>query len=381
MHDTLIEEVEATRWAAHLVDENWTLVWVSSELKALLGTEDEEELGVGRHLLEAQLRPAWRRAISVATELEQLQLQVPAMIGPAGETREVVRRILPGALHEWLDQADPAPVPEARASEIEFLQGDLPAVKVRVLDIRLDTEVGPSGVLRLYGSALPARLLALVGRGDEGMFERMARAFEPGERGAAILFADVEASGALARRISSERFFSLIRELTTRVDAAVIKRRGLVGKHAGDGVTAFFLEEDLGSASAAAEAAIDAARALEEIAGEISRRRADELEGQACELNIGLHWGARLFIGQVVTGGRIEVTALGDEVNRGARLEQAATHGQVLASRELVERLDAEATRSLGIDTRTGEFRALREFAGVSDKVRRDAGDLEVLSL
>src|SRR3712207_8392816 len=59
---------------------------------------------------------------------------------------------------------------------------------------------------------------------------------------------------------------------STRIDAEVIQRRGVVGKHAGDGVTAFFLEEDLGSAAAAAEAAIATAKAIGEAAAEIGAR-------------------------------------------------------------------------------------------------------------
>jgi hypothetical protein len=41
--------------------------------------------------------------------------------------------------------------------------------------------------------------------------------------------------------LASGAYFELIRELTTAIDAEVLKRQGIVGKHAGDGVTAFFL--------------------------------------------------------------------------------------------------------------------------------------------
>ena len=343
-----------------------------------MGTDDDEELGIGAHLIEAQLRDRWRQSISGATEIEQFQMQVPMMLRRDRGNAESLKKMLPGVARPWLDGLEPAHVPQAHASQIEFLQGDLPPASVQVLDLRLGTEADRRGVLRLYGSALPARLLALVGRGDERMFERMARVFAPGERSAAILFADVEASGELGRRLASAAFFGLIRDLTTEIDAAVVEHLGLVGKHAGDGVTAFFLEEDLGSASAAAVAAIATATAITDIAASLSRRHARALQGTPCQVNIGLHWGDSLFIGQVVTGGRIEVTALGDEVNRGARLEQTASNGQILASRPLLERLDPEAAEELGLGPRELDYRPLGELDTAHEKARRDAGDLSV---
>jgi class 3 adenylate cyclase len=47
-------------------------------------------------------------------------------------------------------------------------------------------------------------------------------------------------------------------------------------------------------------------------------------------------------MGQVVTGGRLGVTALGDEVNECARMKQTATGGALLASKALIERLDPD---------------------------------------
>jgi hypothetical protein len=35
--------------------------------------------------------------------------------------------------------------------------------------------------------------------------------------------------------------------------------------------------------------------------------------GVNVRVNVGIHWGGTLMVGQVATGGRLEVTALGDE--------------------------------------------------------------------
>ena len=42
-------------------------------------------------------------------------------------------------------------------------------------------------------------------------------------------------------------------------------------------------------------------------------------------LRFGLHWGATLYMGRILTEGRSEVTALGDEMNEAARIEATYT--------------------------------------------------------
>jgi class 3 adenylate cyclase len=231
---------------------------------------------------------------------------------------------------------------------------------------------------------LPARLLTFVTRGSEAMFQRMAELVDPGRRQAAVLFADLQASGALSRRLSSAVYFQLIRALTTEMDAAIVRARGIVGKHAGDGVSAFFLADEFDSASEAAAATIEAAHQLRDRAARVAERIGNDtglFAAADCRLNIGLHWGSTLYMGQIVTGGRLEVTALGDEVNECARIQGAARDGAVLASKALIERLvDGDATR-IGIDSREVVYQTLAELPGADAKAVRDAGTLPVTEL
>lgn len=379
--DRLIDELEATRWAATLVDAEWTLVWVSSELKVLLGTEDPEALGVGRHLLEAQLCEPWRRSITRETELEQIQMQMPMLLEGTPGGRDAIKGMLPDEAGLLIDEVEAAEMPPVRSSTIDFVQDDLPPVQVRILDVQLGSPRDRLGMLRLFGSDLPAHVLALVGRGDEGMFERMARIFQPRQRRAAILFADLEASGSLSRRLSSEAYFDLIRELTTRIDELVISRQGVVGKHAGDGVTAFFVVEDFDSASATARTAIEVGRAIAEVAAEVADQRSEILDRADLKLNVGLHWGDRIYMGQVVTGGRIEVTALGDEVNVSARIEQSARDGQILGSKNLIERLEPDDAAAIALEPTRLTYDTIAELPDASEKAVRDAGAIAVADL
>ena len=149
----------------------------------------------------------------------------------------------------------------------------------------------------------------------------MAELLEPARHETAILFADIQASSALARRLSTQRWFELIREFSTFADEMVVENTGIVGRHAGDGLTAFFLAEQVGSRAAACAAALHA--------GPRDRRAGARRSSPtaSCTSTPGVHWGGALYLGQVVTGGRLEVTALGDEVNECARIQQSARDG------------------------------------------------------
>jgi class 3 adenylate cyclase len=88
--------------------------------------------------------------------------------------------------------------------------------------------------------------------------------------------------------------------------------------------------------------------------------------------------GATLYIGRILTRGRSEVTALGEEVNETARIEACATSGRTLASKSLIERLDRADAEALGVDTRHTTYTPLADLATATDKARRDAPAIAV---
>src|SRR5262249_55350880 len=137
---------------------------------------------------------------------------------------------------------------------------------------------------------------------------------------------------------STASYFRLGRRLVRAADQCVVDAGGLVGRHVGDGVVAFFLAESAGSESAAARACIDACRALRHATAEVAAE--SEIEPEDANLRFGLHWEENIYVGSISTAGRWEVTALGDEVNETARIEACAAGGRALASKDLIERLD-----------------------------------------
>lgn len=134
-------------------------------------------------------------------------------------------------------------------------------------------------------------------------------------------------------------------------------------------MVAFFLTENAGSESAAARACIQASRAIREALVDVAAR--SDLAAEDLVMRFGLHWGATLYVGQITTSGRAEITALGDEVNEGARIEACATGGRALASKELLERLDAEDAAALGLDPDHITYTPRRIRLRASAKLRR----------
>lgn len=241
-----------------------------------------------------------------------------------------------------------------------------------MLHIRLHDSAGRFiGTLLLMLSALPQSLALRLSRGDVAMYRRMDRLREPGRRPTAILFADLEASGELSRRLSSRAYFDLIRSLTDLIDGAVVAHGGILGKHAGDGASALFLAHDCAGDSAAARSAIEAARAIRDGASGL-------MDG--VRVNAAVHWGARLMVGQISTSGRLEVTALGDEMNEAARIEDTAHGGVVLASKAAIEQLDNADAESLGLDPDALTYRTVAELTS-NEKAVRDAGSIAVTAV
>lgn len=387
MDDRLAEiarELAETRLAAELFDAEWRLVWISNELKNLLGETDEAMLGVGTHALEARNNELWTRAATPESQVEWGRANLPFVL--AETPAEVLAGLeLPGGFDPSTDPRvpddfQPRAAPVTWTYPIDYRRPGFAPMRITCVAVRLnDTDGSRIGTANIYASALPAGIIDLLARGDERMFERMARLIEPGRRESAILFADLQASGSLSRRLSSAVYFRLIRELTTAIDAAVGEFGGVVGKHAGDGVTAFFLTGELGSPSAAARAAIEAARGIGNAAREVAVT--EGLDPAELPMNIGLHWSGALYMGQVVTGGRLEVTALGDEMNECARVQQTARGGAVLASKALIEHLGDDDASAIGVDPDAIAYRTVAELPGADEKSIRDAGGVAVAQL
>jgi class 3 adenylate cyclase len=376
--------IEGTGMMGEILDHRFRCVFFSSESARTMGlTAAEARATIGKSLIVRTVHDDFSEVVRVdeASGNDWTRHNVPIMrryLQPEDPDFAEVFDLIAGYAAK-VEPADTAP--RAWYDRISFPSG----LRFRrnmlgdqyQAQLRLNDDDGSFlGVLYLYRGTMPESLVQRLGRGDSRLFERMDRVSDPARRPAAILFADLEASGALSRHLSSRGYFELIRDLTDLIDSAVVDRDGIVGKHAGDGGSALFLTADLdGSESAAASAAVAAARAIRDGS---ERLGPDEV---AVQVNIGIHWGGTIMVGQVATRGRLEVTALGDQMNEGARIEAAAGGGAILASKDLIERLDPTAAREAGLDPDVLVYTPLGELDGASDKAIRDAGAIPVTAI
>ena len=368
------DQLETTGGAAEIYDAEWRLVYLTSQFRFFTGGRSLEELGLGRHAVAIRADELHGMA-SPEASLQWLRTNIPLMAHDTPGGMDAIRAMLDDDEARALGPLEPREPQTLWWGEITYLQPDQPPAQTRYLTFALTEPDGERiGWVNFYVPAAPASIVSLITRGNQGMFARMVELLEPARHETAILFADIQASTSLGRHLSSQRWFELIRDFMTEADQAAITRAGIVGRHAGDGLTAFFLAEHAGSRAAACAAALDAGR-------EIVDWCPPDMPRGELKINAGVHWGGALYLGQVITGGRLEVTALGDEVNECARIQQSARDGALLASQPLVERLDPEHAEAFGLDLRNLLYRTVGELPGVTPKAVRDAGGIPVVTI
>jgi class 3 adenylate cyclase len=376
---------EARVWA-EIVDRDWREVYATDDLRVASGMMVEAvEMPLGVHFFGAEsmaTKEGWRAGeFHVEVAREYFRAVGPWVLADTpGGRAQLLERVDP-RLADMIDGlAATRPVFAVSGQVSGYgVGGSRPTLSFTAVRIR-DADGRLAGTaLTLKPEASMNILATLAAQGDLKHLERMQSVAQAGRRPAAILFADLEASSPLARRLSTASYFSLGRRMVRAADQCVVDAGGLTGRHVGDGVVAFFLAENLGSESEAAAACVRAARAMQAAMAGVAAR--SDLSPEDLTLRFGLHWGATLYVGQISTVGRMEVTALGDEVNEAARIEACATGGRSLASKALLERLTADEAASLSLDPDHITYTALGDLATATDKARRDAPALSVCEI
>lgn len=375
------EELERGRWSGWIVDGHLVLRYLSSEHRGLLERSSgrsltDDEIGIGLNIFEALTLSAWQ----VSVDPTQFAAIFPRQFGSWKFERK----------HDGVEPTDYIPepfVPLLEAAEevetfgliadhFEYLVPEQPPTPAEFLLVRLRAHTGElQGAVLVNQVGMPPTLQTLLARGDRQMYERMAELSEPRRCQAAILFADLQGSVALSKSLPTATFFSFVRDMATVMDSSIASHGGIVGKHAGDGVSGFFLLEDGTTPSAVVRGAIEAGRAIREGTSEVLRNVATSngIDPAPHGMNIGIHWGGSIYMGQLVPGGRLDITALGDSINETARIQECATNGAILASKPLLEHLTDEDASALGVEPFGFKYEALADLETASDKAKRDA--------
>lgn len=380
LHAMAVAMRDAGQWG-EIVDRDWRWTYMTDDLRRSYGGLLElADVALGEHYFgpaAMAARLTWRTGLNTVDVVRDMFAQIGDLVladTPGGHDELVAR--VHHQLRELVGRLTPRRVP---AQSFGWRGSHSGSERLaHVIAMRLHDDAGRfAGTALTYKPAASMTVLGTIaGAGDLRHFERMQRVAKPARRPAAILFADLEASSPLARRLSTASYFALGRRLVRAADQCIIEAGGLVGRHVGDGVVAFFLAETAGSESTAARSSIEAARALRGALGGVAERSG--LAPEDVIMRFGLHWGSKLYVGQITTGGRSEVNALGDEVNETARIEACASGGHALASKDLIERLEPGDAAALALDPDRVTYTPLGDLATATEKARRDAPAIAV---
>jgi len=372
---------DAGYWAI-IVDRQWRNLYVTDAQRLSEGGLLElSSFPIGVHICSAEsvtaLLAGRGRLNTIETMRKRFEAFGPYMLAATQGGRDELRALVDPRLRDIVDRLSPADFVDAVAVSVPGSGAGM-SVEIQIVLMPVRDRGGELAATVILTKPAPsmAVLATVAGGGDLRHFERMQQVAKPGRRPAAILFADVESSTPLARRLSTASYFALGRRMTRAADRCIVDGGGLVGRHVGDGVVAFFLAENAGSESAAARSCIQSARDIRDAMTDVAARSG--LTPEDLVLRFGLHWGATLYVGQITTSGRAEATALGDEVNEGARIEACASGGRTLASKELLERLEPEDAHALGLNPDLLTYTPLADLPTATEKARRDAPAITV---
>ncbi len=367
---------------AHIVDRNWRNLYMTDAWRLTWGGLLElAPFEVGTHTYSPKSLTArltqYSRTTTLESERARFEAIGPYVLAATEGGREELRELVDPRLRDIVDRLSPAVLTNAVSLVAPGVSAGMPVeTPTALIPVRGSDDQLVGTVILIKPAASMAVLATMAAAGDLRHFERMQQVAKPDRRPAAMLFADLESSSQLARRLSTASYFALGRRMTRAADQCVIDAGGLVGRHVGDGVVAFFLAESAGSESAAARSCIQAARSIKDAMSEVAAR--SDLAPEELVMRFGLHWGATLYVGQIASRGRVEVTALGDEVNEGARIEACATGGRALASKPLLERLNPEDAAALDLEPEQITYTALADLPTATEKARRDAPAIAV---
>ncbi len=186
-----------------------------------------------------------------------------------------------------------------------------------------------------------------------------------------ILFCDLTGSTALGERLDPETFRRVVSRYSEAMREPIERHGGIVEKFIGDAVMAVFgvphIHED--DALRAVRAADDMREALSILNKELERDH-----GATLQIRIGVNTG-EVIVGDPVASEHIVV---GDAVNVAARLEQAASPGDVLIGERTLrlvrDAIDVEALTPLDLKGKSEPvpaFRLLRVIPGAAGFLRR----------
>ena len=221
------------------VDDQWRLAGTTDEQAALL----PDHPAIGSFYFGTEARELIHQS-AVGDSVEQSRIEVRQygkwMMDDLGVDRDALRGMLHPALRDAVDELEPSDSDVRCWETATGYLGD--KIKLHSLARRVRDSAGRVvGTVWMSKPAVGTTTVAmLVASADLDHLRWMQQFSAVDRRPAAVLFADLEGSSLLSKRLPTAAYFALVRRMTKAADECVIDAGGLVGRHVGDGVAAFF---------------------------------------------------------------------------------------------------------------------------------------------
>ncbi len=171
----------------------------------------------------------------------------------------------------------------------------------------------------------------------ESVIERKADLSLGGKKAkVAVLFADIAGFTSISESRPPEQVVSILNELFTILTGIIFRNNGMIDKFIGDSVMALF-----GIPDSAEDAPDNAVKTAKEMITwlEVGNKKWRKELGINIELSIAINYGEAI-IGNIGSESRMEFTAIGDMINKAAKIEKIALGDQILITEEVYERLN-----------------------------------------
>jgi len=207
------------------------------------------------------------------------------------------------------------------------------------------------GILIVYMPASDESLLPILSR-REYVIHDLLKKRHPYVTPLAVLVADLQSSVKICSELPPEEYFELINTIWSTMQPLLRKYYATCGKHVGDGMVYYFFPQPEHSHHFNA---LCCAQEMKEAMRDIDRqwrRRKNWLN--ELQLNIGMDEGEEWF-GAYQSATQLELTVLGNTVNKASRLSDFARDGNIWVAKNMLVKLSAAEQESIhyGIRRRT----------------------------
>ena len=144
-----------------------------------------------------------------------------------------------------------------------------------------------------------------------------------------VLFADIRGFTSFSEEVTPEGLVKILNLHLAEAADAILGEEGTIDKFLGDAVMAWF-----NAPIPQADHALRAIRAALSIRTRIEKISTAQPETERLSFGIGIHTGEAI-LGLVGTEKRLDYTAIGDSVNTAKRIQENASAGQILISRDV----------------------------------------------